>query len=51
MIVTPPLEKWREKWMEEIRNRIKDLEDNSPLNFNSLQDNQIFLDVVLQTTQ
>lgn len=51
MIVTPPLEKRREKWMEEIGNRIKDLEDNSQLDLNSLQDNQLFLDVVLQTTQ
>lgn len=51
MIVTPPLEKRREKWMEEIGNRIKDLENNSQLNLMSLQDNHIFLDVVLQTTQ
>lgn len=51
MIVIPPLEKRREKWMEEIGNRIKDLESNSQFDLNSLQDNQIFIDVVLQTTQ
>ena len=51
LIVTPPLERRREKWMEEIGNKIKDLEGNRQLDLDSLQDNELFLDVVLQTTQ
>ncbi|MFO7656665.1 MAG: hypothetical protein R6W78_06325 [Bacteroidales bacterium] len=51
LLVTPPLEKRREKWMEEIGNKIRNLESNHQVDLESLQNNQIFLDVVLQTTQ
>lgn len=51
LLVTPPLEKRRNEWMENIGERIKELENKKGIEIESLQDNDIFLDVVLQTTQ
>ena len=51
LIVTPPLEKRRTKWMEQIGQRLKTLEENESVNLNELQENELFIDVVLQCSQ
>ncbi len=50
-IVASPLENRREKWMTEIGERLMTLEQNGSINFDSLQNNPIFIDAVIQTTQ
>lgn len=51
LIVTPPLEKRRSEWMEQIGQKLKTLEENQSIDLNDLQENEIFIDVVLQCTQ
>jgi hypothetical protein len=50
LIVTPPLEKRRTEWIEDIGIRIKTLEDRDEISVESLRENDTFIDVVLQTT-
>lgn len=50
LIVTPPLEKRRAKWMNEVASKLKDLEGKTSLNIESLKDNEQFIDVLLQAT-
>lgn len=50
ILVTPPLEKRRIEWMKNIGERIKQLEDERNFDVASLQDNDIFIDVILHTT-
>jgi hypothetical protein len=50
LIVTPPIEKRRSKWMLKIGEKIKKLEENN-VNIKELENNEVFIDVVLQTTQ
>ncbi len=50
IIVTPPLEKRRQKWMEEVGKRLKSLEDKG-YELEELKENEIFLDTVLSATQ
>jgi len=50
LLVTPPLEKRRTEWMENIGERIKQLENETIIDLTSLQNNDIFIDVVLQIT-
>jgi hypothetical protein len=50
LIVTPPLEKRRAEWMNEIASKLKELEDKNLLNINELKNNEQFIDVVLQAT-
>ena len=51
LIVASPLENRRDKWMTEIGDRLIDLENNGKIDFESLQNNPIFIDTVLQTSQ
>lgn len=51
LIVASPLEKRREKWMEDIGNRLLILEDSQKIDFQTLQNNPLFIDVVLCTTE
>lgn len=51
LIVASPLEKRRGKWMIEIGERLKRLEDKGIINLESLKDNPSFIDTILQTTQ
>ncbi|MGO4919495.1 hypothetical protein [Maribacter spongiicola] len=51
LLVTPPIEKRRTDWMNQIGVRLKDLEDKKLLALESLPENEKFIDVVLQTTQ
>lgn len=50
LIVAPPLEKRRNKFLTEIGQRLKDLEEAKRLDLNSLTENQQFVDTVLQAT-
>lgn len=50
LIVTPPLEKRRAEWMNEVAEKLKELEENKTINFKDLQNNDKFIDVVLQAT-
>ncbi|HEY5593276.1 MAG TPA: hypothetical protein VIK55_19950 [Paludibacter sp.] len=51
LLVTPPIERRRTKWMTEIGEKIQELETRNLLNLDELRTNEIFIDVVLQTTQ
>lgn len=51
LIVASPLEKRRDKWMIDIGERLSKLEEKGTINFDYLQNNPIFIDIVLQTTQ
>jgi hypothetical protein len=50
LLVTPPLEKRRAEWMNEIAQKLIDLEIKQQINFEELQHNDQFIDVVLQAT-
>jgi len=49
-LVTPPLEKRRINWMNDVAEKIKELESKGEINYEELKDNDLFLDVVLQAT-
>jgi hypothetical protein len=51
LLVTPPLEKRRNEWMVKVGEKLRQLEQRKELNLNELANNDIFIDVVLQTTQ
>ncbi len=50
LIVAPPIEKRREKWMTEVGQKLKDLEQANKVDVASLTENQQFIDTVLQAT-
>ncbi|PUZ21572.1 hypothetical protein GA0116948_11092 [Chitinophaga costaii] len=50
LIVTPPLEKRRAEWMNQIAEKLKALEDKNAIDFHELSNNEQFIDVVLQAT-
>lgn len=50
LLVTPPLDKRRAEWMNEVAQKLKDLEIKKEINFEELQNNDQFIDVVLQAT-
>jgi len=49
-IVTPPLEKRRKEWMQDIGERLQALEEEDKIDINALRTNEQFIDVVLQAT-
>ncbi len=49
--ITPPLEKRRTKWMEDVGEALRDLEKNRGVKLEKLQDNDVFIDTVLHVTQ
>ena len=51
LLVTPPLEKRRNEWMIEVGEKLKQLEQKEELDLIKLANNDVFIDVVLQTTQ
>jgi len=50
-IVTPPIEKRRNQWINEIGEKLKLLEEKHKIDFSDLSKNDVFIDVVIQTTQ
>lgn len=51
LIVTPPLEKRRTEWLENVGAKLKELEDKKSISLDDLRDNEAFIDMVLQATQ
>ncbi|TWI03307.1 hypothetical protein IQ05_00244 [Flavobacterium tiangeerense] len=51
LLVTPQLEKRRNEWMIEVGEKLKQLEQKEELDLIKLANNDVFIDVVLQTTQ
>lgn len=51
LIVTPPLERRRNKWMEEMGKRLKTLEQEKGIDLEALRDNDLFIDTVLYASQ
>ena len=50
LVITPPMEKRRAEWMNDIAERLKSLEDAGDIDLNELSNNDQFIDVVLQAT-
>jgi hypothetical protein len=50
LVVTPPLERRRAEWMNEVAEKLNDLKENKKIDFDKLIDNDQFIDVVLQAT-
>ncbi len=51
LIVTPPIEKRKNEWMENIGRRLSELESSQIIILESLSNNDAFINVVLQATQ
>ena len=49
-VVTPPLDRRRQEWMNEIAERLILLEECNRVNFSSLLQNDQFLDTKMQAT-
>lgn len=49
-IVTPPLERRRQEWMERVGNALHNLENALGIDLEKLQDNNVFLDIALQAS-
>ena len=50
LVVTPPLDKRRQKWMDQIAEKLKSLEENNQVNFINLSQNEQFIDTIIQAT-
>jgi hypothetical protein len=50
-IVTPPLERRRQKWMEEMGEGLSKLEEKRGINLEKLRDNEDFIDIVMHASQ
>ena len=51
LIVTPPLEKRRQKWMEEIGQALQQLESKRGVRLEDLQNDDTFIDTVMSASQ
>lgn len=49
-IVTPPLEKRRAEWMEEVGQRLIKLEESNKIDIDKLSENEIFIDTIIQAS-
>jgi len=50
LVVTPPLEKRRIQWMNEIGEKLTELEKSRGINIAELANNELFIDVVMQAS-
>lgn len=50
LIITPPLEKRRQKWMNDVAEKLKALEESGKINLSELSQNDQFIDTVMQAT-
>jgi len=50
LVVTPPLDKRRQKWMNEVAEKLKLLEGNNQVDFKNLSQNEQFVDAIIQAT-
>lgn len=51
VILTPSLEKRRVEWMNDVAERLKELEERGDLNLEDLQNNETFITTVMQASQ
>lgn len=51
LLITPPLERRRSEWMDELGERLRKLEQEKGLDLASLRENDLFIDTVLYATQ
>lgn len=51
LIIAPPLDKRRQQWMNEVADRLKELEQKNEVNFAALGENEQFVDTILQASQ
>lgn len=51
MLITPSIEKRRQKWMEEVAKGLKELEDNKFILIEDLKNNETFITTVMQASQ
>jgi hypothetical protein len=51
LIIGPPIEKRKNEWMENIGRRLSELESSQIIILESLSNNDVFINVVLQATQ
>ena len=50
LVVTPPLDKRRHEWMNEVAEKLKSLEEANKVDFSSLSQNEQFIDTIIQAT-
>ena len=50
LVVTPPLDKRRQEWMNEVAEKLKALEENNKIDFGTLSQNDQFIDTIVQAT-
>lgn len=50
LVVTPPLDKRRQEWMNEVAEKLKLLEQNNQIDFSDLSKNEQFIDTIVQAT-
>ena len=50
LVVTPPLDKRRQEWMNEVAEKLKALEENNQVDFSKLSQNEQFIDTIIQAT-
>lgn len=51
VILAPPLEKRRVEWMNNVAERLKELEESGELNLKDLQNNETFITTMMQASQ
>lgn len=50
LIVTPPLDKRKQEWMNDVAEKLKQLESSGRINLSELSQNEQFIDTVIQAT-
>ena len=50
-VITPPLERRRQAWMEKVGNGLRELEDKMGVVLEQLQENETFIDAALEASQ
>ncbi len=50
LVVTPPLDKRRQKWMNDVADKLKALEESQKIDFSNLSQNDQFIDTIIQAT-
>ena len=51
LLMTPPLEKRRDQWMQKVGERLSSLEDDGYISLKELQKNEEFISTVMQASQ
>lgn len=50
LVVTPPLDKRRKEWMNDVAEKLKQLESSGRINISELSQNEQFIDTIIQAT-